>query len=694
MSDGYKEFMHLMQKIIANKLDLGIGQSVKKSAEPIEKRRDIVDFWWNRLDTWGRRRYLLWIDERPSLKTKKFYKLPKSIRTKLGKLMRYRQREGGTYLPRLGVSQLSDLEAIGKSEHTHIIYHEIFNIGDEIIAPHCEGKIVSMSLKHAEIATGDEVEHHALENCIRKDDAIEVFDGSLTSWDRLTSMERVSLLDDARIELPNIHATWSEMHKQHRDVIQSQIFKAGPFRPKPGEQPDAEGRYWRTLPGGHKIWYKAGDNMSRNAEEQGYTAPFNEPKVSYQSGTHNKVLGESFVKMIKDKLKTMGVGESSDQTALRFQLDKKFIKPKGLTNNEWFDALGDVISEHIGEQKPKVEEPKPEPKAEPKKKPKKKPKPKKEPKSKFKPKMDKNGFDISTGVKITVAKPKMSRRQSDMFKSYKLRIKDIERGIADGNDDYETQSELERYRSAVARIESDFSGGPDVEDMQTEWNKISPEYKKHIKTLSIKKLALGLGGYWEYAAQSVNVTTVKGSHSRAGTLLHEVAHSHWAFQPDKWEPFVVGMDEEGVGGVSSYSGDYEPPYGRHYKSFASSMKKNRRLILGLIEERRLNPEKFYMSMQAPSWKKHNAQWDLTPDDYVEGGKIQNYLDYNEAEAKYIYANEQHSEYMRIKYIDTHEQEGNENFQKLDRVVKKVFGEDYGPYTMKMLIKQIKHLYDT
>ena len=108
MSDGYKEFMHLMQKIIVNKLDLSIGQSVKKSAEPIEKRRDIVDFWWNRLDTWGRRRYLLWIDERPSLKTKKFYKLPKSIRTKLGKLMRYRQREGGTYLPRLGVSQLSD----------------------------------------------------------------------------------------------------------------------------------------------------------------------------------------------------------------------------------------------------------------------------------------------------------------------------------------------------------------------------------------------------------------------------------------------------------------------------------------------------------------------------------------------------------------------------------------------------------
>ena len=46
--------------------------------------------------------------------------------------------------------------------------------------------------------------------------------------------------------------------------------KAGTFKPKPGEKPDAEGRYWRTLPGGYKIWYKAGDNMEANATEQGY----------------------------------------------------------------------------------------------------------------------------------------------------------------------------------------------------------------------------------------------------------------------------------------------------------------------------------------------------------------------------------------------------------------------------------------
>lgn len=87
----------------------------------IEKRRDVVDFWWNRLDTWGRRRYLLWIGEPRSLKTSKFYELPKPVRRKLGRLMNLRQREGGTYLSRIGVSDLADYDAKFK---TVTIYRE------------------------------------------------------------------------------------------------------------------------------------------------------------------------------------------------------------------------------------------------------------------------------------------------------------------------------------------------------------------------------------------------------------------------------------------------------------------------------------------------------------------------------------------------------------------------------------------
>ena len=60
--------------------------------------------------------------------------------------------------------------------------------------------------------------------------------------------------------------------------------KAGTFKPKSGEKPDAEGRYWRTLPGGYKIWYKAGDNMEANATEQGYDGiPDDKPLTARQA---------------------------------------------------------------------------------------------------------------------------------------------------------------------------------------------------------------------------------------------------------------------------------------------------------------------------------------------------------------------------------------------------------------------------
>lgn len=211
-----------------------------------QRRRDIIDFWNNRLDSWGRRRYLIWVGAKRSYKTRRWYRLPKTVRRRLGKLMNARRREGGTYIPRLmhesgsnyediiqGIvgkynmqqvtAQIADIIIKPDLDKTHILsktdnqYVESFMVGDQVITPLGKGTIVNASYPFAEISIDGNIKNCDLSQCIKVQDSI-IYANKISCWDLLDKQSRTDIISKMHLDI-SLDANWDDITPQMQDAI-------------------------------------------------------------------------------------------------------------------------------------------------------------------------------------------------------------------------------------------------------------------------------------------------------------------------------------------------------------------------------------------------------------------------------------------------------------------------------------------
>ena len=291
-------------------------------------------------------------------------------------------------------------------------------------------------------------------------------------------------------------------------------------------------------------------------------------------------------------------------------------------------------------------------------------------------KVDKNGFDIRTGVKVVTRKSKLSSKESGYLSRRSYDLEHWRNKLIEAQKE-KNKEDIAKYAQRVKEVNDDlqrYSKRDDLTTVREEWNKISPEYKKHVKKLVVKlDRTYKFDGWWTDDADSVTVNARLRSERRPPVLIHEVAHSFWEYQSEEKNiEFDSMMRKENVGPVSKYSGRYVD--GEDLKIRDDEITEgNKKVLTDHISTGKMSEDMLIYMSNTKNWITWNGDRGLKPSDYENGGeKIKEYIRKADFRNKYIYANEQHSEYMRIKFFDTDKK--NENWHKIDKIYKKVFGD--------------------
>ncbi len=266
---------------------------------------------------------------------------------------------------------------------------------------------------------------------------------------------------------------------------------------------------------------------------------------------------------------------------------------------------------------------------------------------------DKNGFD-NTETEI-IYKVRYGAVQ-------KRKLAEIQKEYEEMDDEQKAKNK-EWYEQKVR-----WYSPPNYEVVKNAWNSYTPEQRKNVKGLELFSApSYKHAGEFLFRTKTVRMNLASHPTAQPGTLEHEIAHADFEVESiDKQNEYDRKIAP--LPAISEYAASFRPGEKR---DAASKMERVRKYLeqieTELVTKTYSEVEKSIPYLVMQNVNEHHG---FTIEDYGSG-VVRGWFDVTYPRKKLLAANENHSEFLRIKNVDTHEQD--ENFKKHLKVHNEVFG---------------------
>ena len=423
----------------------------------------------------------------------------------------------------------------------------------------------------------------------------------------------------------SLHSIFKPLRKR-RDVI-LQAASSTKFKPNKGESPDSDGNYWRTIRG-RKIPFKEGEDMSQKVDDTIKT------RSEDSWINHSKFTPFEGEKPDSDGNYWREINSNGDK--LPFKEGEDLTKKKELSDvtRNYFETIRS--KELLTKDNERKEETK------------------------------NRKHDI---------KSKLKKREQIKLKKSKIKVKPAFKdkdGFLVNKDQHVTINSTNKSY---------------IDKVRESWNSIPLWKKENVRVLKIQDNTSKIGGAMGFDGTltlkyNISSNVIQEAYVN-GFLEHELAHSrffHWPLA--KIKEWIERTED--IGPVSTYSGSYMDHNSDTVREFRRQASKFATTIDGFIRSAKsggtITNHNSYNAI-----KRRMDQWGLTKDD-ITNGKLQEMADKVYFSIINIYANEQHSEFLKAYNDNDIEGFDIENYEKLEAIYEDMQLKDYSQTNKSALLR--------